>query len=109
MRATFTSYDPRADGSCLTGSVIAGVEELDINGKSLNRPVLSKSKVFHVRVWDGALYASTQNITSAGSRSVCQNGFRKIALVDRLDQNNGDLIHPRIKNNNCPKAFPEGK
>ena len=72
MRATFTDYDPQALGNCLTGSVAAGVYELDRNGRSLNHPVLSE-RVFHVRVWDEALYARTQNNTSAASRSVSQN------------------------------------
>jgi hypothetical protein len=39
MRATVTNYDPQARGDRLIGPDCVGVDELDVNGRSLNRPV----------------------------------------------------------------------
>ena len=51
MRATVNHYDPQALGDRLTGPDGAGVEELNIKGRSLNRPFLER--VIQVRVCDG--------------------------------------------------------
>ena len=39
MRATVTNYDPQTPGDRLIGPERVGVDELDVNGRSLNRPV----------------------------------------------------------------------
>lgn len=51
MRATVNHYDPQAPDDRLTGLDSAGVEELNIKGRSLNRPFLER--VVQVRVCDG--------------------------------------------------------
>jgi len=39
MRATATTSDPRTTQMLPDGAEIVGVDELDVNGRSLNRPV----------------------------------------------------------------------
>jgi hypothetical protein len=69
------NYDPQALDDRLTGLDTAGVEELNIKGRSLNRPFLVR--VIQVRVCDGALYTEPHEHTPADSRSMFRKRYHR--------------------------------
>jgi hypothetical protein len=81
MRATVYNYDPQALDDRLTGLDSAGVDELNIKGRSLNRPFLER--VVQVRECDGTLYTGEPEHTLADSRSM----FRKHYHSDDIENN----------------------
>jgi len=73
--------DPQALGHRLLGAENAGVDELDRNGRSLNRPV--PERVFQIRVCDGTLDADE---LSTALRPDSRSVFKNETADDRLDR-----------------------
>ena len=79
MRATLDDYDPRALGDRLTGPKSVGVDELDVNGRSLNRPVPIRE--FQVRVCEGdAIRSLSEHIIGGQPKCVQRVHFRSCRL-----------------------------
>ncbi len=71
MRATLTNCDPQALGSRLIGFRERRVDELDVTGRSLNRPG-PRQEVFQIRVCEGMLYVCPPEHILAGQPKCVQ-------------------------------------